>query len=281
MKAPLRRRTSERGERGGSWRFALPFAVLMLAAAPAGGHDAGFEESQALADSQRAVGRQIGEHRFIDTAGRPVALAALRGRPVVLSLIYTSCADICPLITQRLAGAVAAAEDALGEGSFSVLTVGFDTAADTPERMRLYRRERGIDRDGWRFVSADHATIDSLARELGFTYVRSAKGFDHLTQTTVLDGEGRVYRHVYGDDFAPPALVEPLKELVYGGGASAVSWSGLVNRVRLLCTVYNPATGRYRFDYSPFLSFGLGVLIFGALGTVLARAWRRDWRRGA
>ena len=55
-----------------------------------------------------------------------------------------------------------------------------------------------------------------LANNLGFLYFASAKGFDHLMQTTVVDANGKIYRQVYGMTFDTPLLVEPLKELVLG-----------------------------------------------------------------
>ena len=63
---------------------------------------------------------------------------------------------------------------------------------------------------GWTFASADAATIERLARDAGFTYFASPKGFDHITQTTIIDAAGRVMLQVYGEDFAPPLVVEPL-----------------------------------------------------------------------
>ena len=50
-----------------------------------------------------------------------------------------------------------------------------------------YERSVAIDLPDWEFLSADHATIDGLAADLGFVYVPSPKGFDHLAQTTVID----------------------------------------------------------------------------------------------
>lgn len=255
---------------------------LILAATGAAAHEAGtpFDDTQALAYSQAVVGEAIGDYRFRDEGGRTVRLADYRGQPLVISMIYTSCADVCPVVTQSLEAAVDAAQEALGAESFATVTIGFDTAVDTPARMRAYRREQGVDLPFWTFLSADHGTIDGLAQDLGFVYYASPQGFDHLTQTTILDGEGRVYRQVYGEDFVPPLIVEPLKQLTLGAKASLTSISGIINRVRLFCTIYNPSSGRYRFDYSLFVGMIAGVLSLGAVGAVLFREWRRARRIG-
>jgi protein SCO1 len=223
----------------------------------AAGNDA---DAAALRTSQAAIGRTTGDHAFIDQHGRPLRLADLRGRPLVLSLVYTSCYDVCSSLTLYLRDAVRIARQTLGPQSFSVLTVGFDTANDSPDRMRIFASGRGLDDPQWRLASADAATVRRLADEVGFTWVASPRGFDHVAQVTILDADGRVVRQVYGQDFAPPALVEPLTALVLGRSLGRLSVRGLVERVKLSCSVYDPASGEYRFDYS-MLAGAIPVLV--------------------
>jgi protein SCO1/2 len=71
-----------------------------------------------------------------------------------------------------------------------------------------------------------------------------------VAQVTILDADGRVVRQVYGQDFAPPALVEPLEALLLGRSLERLSVRGLVERVKLYCSVYDPVSGEYQFDYS-------------------------------
>lgn len=238
------------------------------------------DDATALKISQAVVGQALSGHHFRDRSHRPVNLSGFRGKPVVLSLIYTSCHHTCPMLTKHLERVVKVARDALGEDSFVVLTVGFDARFDTPERMGMYASRQGIHLPGWRFLSADAATIDALTEEVGFTYIASPKGFDHLAQTTVLDADGRVYRQVYGENFEPPALVEPLKQLVFGTKADATSVSGWVNGLRLFCTIYDPSSGAYRFDYSVFVGAGIGMLSLGAIAVFLVKGWREGRPRG-
>jgi protein SCO1/2 len=249
------------------------------AAAPhASGSD--FDDREAIKVSQAAIGRVLEGYRFTDSEGRAVTLEQFRGRPLVVSLIYTSCYHICPTITQTVAASTRAARSVLGAGSFHVVTIGFDTRVDNPQRMHDFARQRGIASEvGWSFLSTDAATMERLSKDIGFIYFPSPKGFDHLSQTTVVDAEGKVYRQVYGDSFPLPALVEPLKDLVYGTKASATSWDGWVNGIKLFCTTYDPANDRYRFDYSLFVGLLAGVSLLGTTAFLLVREWRRGRKR--
>jgi protein SCO1/2 len=239
-----------------------------------------FAGEAAVRISQSAIGKQVGPHRLIDQQGRERTLASLRGKPLVVSLIYTSCYHVCPTITRHLGKVTEIARDALGEQSFRVVSIGFDTTVDTPQQMQRFAREQGIDDPEWLFLSTDAATMAELSRELGFIYRRSPGGFDHLTQTSVLDADGMVYRQVYGTSFETQLLVEPLKELLYGQPAAPLDLNRWVNTVKLFCTVFDPATGRYRFDYSIFLNFAIGIICLGGVAIFIVRSWRYNRRMG-
>ena len=235
---------------------------------------ASYDRDQALAISQAAIGRQFSNYELLDTQGRAFKLGQLAGRPLVISLIFTSCHHTCPMLTTHLDNVADVAREALGEDSFSLVTIGFDTRADTPERMRMFAADRGIDRRDWHFLSGDEATIRALTEELGFIFFPSPRGFDHLAQTTVIDAEGIVYRQVYGQAFPTPALVEPLKELIFQIPADASLLEHWLNDVRLFCTIYDPGSGRYRFDYSILVSFAVGFMCLTAVATFVLRSWR-------
>lgn len=256
----------------------LATAVLLSVAPAAAGSAAGFDRDEALRLSQAAVGRPLGDHPLTDVEGRPRRLAELRGKPLLVSMVFTACDHSCPVTTRRLAQAVAEARAALGAESFEVATIGFDTAHDTPERMRVFGRQQGIGPPGWTLFSAAPEAIGPLMSALGFVAWTTPRGFDHLTQVTVVDREGVVYAQVYGEAFELPQLVEPLKELVFNqprraNGAPVTA--SLADRVRLFCTVYDPASGRYRFDYSLFVEVFVGLLVVLAVAAYLFAEWRR------
>jgi len=249
-------------------------ACLALAALTATAAE--YDRGEALDISQGAIGRTLGEFRLRDTEGQAFELSQLRGKPVVVSMVYTSCHHVCPRITRNLANTVDVAREALGDGTFSVVTVGFDWKVDTPDRMKQFAAQHGgADQPDWHFLAADASTVDVLSDNLGFLYFASAKGFDHLAQTTVVDREGKIYRQVYGVDIDTQSLVEPLKELVFDTPRSAGFIEHWVSTFKLFCTVYDPNSDRYRFDYSIFMMILVGILSLGAIATFIVREWRR------
>jgi protein SCO1/2 len=251
----------------------LAAGLLFAQSLPAGTR---LDAQDALARSQAAIGNAVGDYTLQGRDGRQVRLAAHRGKPLLVSFVYTGCFQVCPATTQFLGRAVAEAQRALSAEAFEVITVGFNLPFDTPEAMRDFQQRQGVDLPHWQFVAADAATAESLARDLGFVWVPTAAGFDHLTQLTIVDGRGRVFRQVYGESFELPMLVAPLKELVTGAPAPVESFAGFVERVRILCTVYDPRAGKYRLDYGLFIEIFAGLSMLGATAWYLAAEWRRQ-----
>jgi protein SCO1/2 len=249
--------------------------VLLATSATVADENVGGNRAAAMRASQAAIGRALGHYQLTDQEGRSLRLDELRGRPLVLNFVYTNCYSVCSGLTLHLRDVVGIAREALGAESFSVLTVGFDTSHDSPERMLAYGRDRGIDDANWRFASADAETTRRLTDAAGFTWAPSIAGFDHVTQVTLVDAEGRVALQLYGQDFAPPMLVEPLKRLVLGRGVERSVVQGVIDTVKLYCTVYDPVSGRYRFDYSMIVA-GLPVLlVLGMVGAAIVAAGRK------
>lgn len=250
------------------WRFLSFFLLFPLAAGA-------FDEKLALKESQAAIGRQIGDYRFTDSNGKAVRLADLRGRPLVVNFIYTGCFQVCPAATQFLAGSVKEAERTLGPGTFRIATIGFNLPVDDPASMRAFARKFGISSPNWLFLTPEADALAALTADFGFRYEATAAGFDHLLQVSILDREGRLYRQVYGDSFDAPLFVGPLLQLAQNAPVEQGSLESTWEKFRLLCTVYDPAAGRYRLNYVVIIELLVGAsVMLGGIGFVL---W--EWRR--
>ncbi len=236
---------------------------------------AALDEKLALRDSQAAIGRMVGDYALRDTEGRGVRLADLRGKPLVVQFVYTGCFQVCPASTAFLGKAVREAERTLGPGTFRVATIGFNLPFDSPGAMKDFRRKHGRDSPNWLFLSPQAETLPALVRDFGFRYEATAAGFDHLLQATIVDAEGRIYRQVYGEQFDVPQFVGPLLELAQQRPAPAASVAGLWAQVKLLCTVYDPAAGRYRVNYAILIEILIGASVMIAGVTSVAVEWRR------
>lgn len=238
------------------------------------------DEKAALRASQAVIGQPVGEHPLRDREGRELRISRYRGKPLVVQFVYTGCYQVCPATTQFLATAVAEAQKALGADAFNTLTIGFNLPFDTPQAMKVFAKQQGISARNWEFASPDAASVEALTRELGFSYVATPRGFDHLLQVSILDQQGRVYRQVYGDSFSAPLFVGPLLELVNHSPKPAAGIAEWVEQVKLLCTVFDPASGKYRVNYAVVIELLVGASVLLAGIASLTVEWRRRRRAG-
>jgi protein SCO1/2 len=257
-----------------SGRRVAALLFLALAALPA----AALDYDAAMKQSQAAVGRTVGDYAFTDADGRRVRLADLRGKPLLVSFVYTGCGQVCPTTTRFLDGAVQQASAALGADAFHVATIGFNQPFDTAQAMRQFAKHQGIDRPQWNFLSPDAGSVDRLTSDFGFAYEASTGGFDHVTQLSVVDAGGRIVQQLYGASFDPKLLVSAVRGAVAGTPLVPQDLSDLLTRVRVLCTVYDPLTGTYRLDYRLFIEILAGLSVLGLTLSYLLREWRRQRR---
>lgn len=233
------------------------------------------DQRAALDVSQSVVGNIPGDYTFLDSEGRTVRLSSYRGKPLLVSFVYTGCFHVCPTSTLALHRAVKSMRDQFGPDRFNIVSIGFNQPADSPDALKAFALQQRIDEKNWFFLSPRAQDVATLAREFGFSYVATPAGFDHTLQVTMLDADGRIRHHIYGDQYAAAALGEPLRRLILGSPLDAAApWTSLRDRVRILCSVYDPKSGRYRADYT------LPLVIAGGVTFLIAMFWfaLTEWR---
>jgi len=233
----------------------------------------------ALRASQAAIGRELADHALLDAQCQPVRLSSYRGKPLLVSFIYTGCFQVCPTTTRSLSEAVDALTRVFGADKFNVVSVGFNQPFDSPPAMRAFAKQMRIDAPNWDFLSPPPASVEALTRDFGFSYVATPAGFDHVLTVSVIDPQGKVYQQVYGERLSGDMLGEPLRRLLRDNPLPAdTALDALVRRVRLVCTVYDAKTGTYRTDYGLLLEVAGGVTFALAMLWFFIGEWRTQRR---
>lgn len=185
------------------WRFAVYAGVIasmwLLAGGPARAH----QEGPATADHLHPVARverpdferlDVNEpaapFTLMNQNGRRVDLEEFKGKAVVMTFLYTSCTDVCPLLVQTL-GSV---ERRLSEGEkqrvrFIGITV--DPARDTPQKLKAFLKERGLGETRWQLLTGNMAKTTQVAMDYGIVVRPAPAGdFVHNSVFIVIDPAG-------------------------------------------------------------------------------------------
>lgn len=129
---------------------------------------------------------------LVDQDGHAAAFADARGQVRVVSMFYTSCKFVCPLIIDTLRKTERAL-DADARARLRVLLVSLDPVNDTPAALAQLASQRKVDTTRWTLARTDASHVRRLAAVLGIQYKQLAAGeFSHSTSLVLLDGEGRI-----------------------------------------------------------------------------------------
>jgi protein SCO1/2 len=156
---------------------------------------------------------------FILTAqdGRQQSLNELHGKVVVVTFIYTSCADACPLLTAKLA----ALQDDLGNdfgAKIFFLSITVDPERDTLEILTRYAQLHGAILSGWAFLTGPPDEIRSVARQYGIYHKKlTADDVDHTFLTSIVDQHGTLRVQYMGVRFDSDELRRDLQSLLQEG----------------------------------------------------------------
>jgi protein SCO1/2 len=146
--------------------------------------------------------------------GAEVTLGALRGKVVALTFIYTSCADVCPMLSDKMARV----QDDLGAdfgAKIAFLSITVDPQHDTPEVLKEYADALDANLAGWSFLTGPPADVRDVARRYGVAVVPAADGqVDHTLLTTLVDRRGIMRVQYLGYRFDPEEFRHDLLRLV-------------------------------------------------------------------
>ena len=251
----------------------LLLAALIVATAAGAADGAGaLDEKEALRASQAVIGSAVPDHALLDRDGRPLRLSSYRGKPLLVSFIYTGCFQVCPTQTRALNEAVKGLDAVFGPHQFNIVSIGFNQPFDSPTAMRAFAAQQRISAPNWAFLSPPPTTVDRLTRDFGFTYAATPAGFDHLLGVTVVDAAGRIHTQVLGNRLTAAQLGEPLRELLRAAPLpQQLRLADVVERIRILCAVYDPETGTYRYDTKLIFMIAGGLTFFVSVGVYLLR----------
>jgi protein SCO1 len=132
------------------------------------------------------------EATLTDQSGRKVAWRETAGAPRLVSMFYTSCRYVCPLIIDSAKGVEHALSDE-ERARLQVVLVSMDPARDTPEALMRVAQRRSLDLARWQLLRPESSDLRSLAAVLGIRYRALADGeFNHTSALVLLDAKGRV-----------------------------------------------------------------------------------------
>ncbi len=151
------------------------------------------------------------DFRLSDQFGKPISLSQFKGKPVILTFLYTHCKDICPLTAEKLHMVM---QD-LGPDAqrVAVVAVSTDPKGDTTAAALAFSRVHRMV-DYWHFLTGPQYALSPIWSAYSiYAQPESGSSVAHSTGLYVIDKQGNE-RVFLGDDFAPAQAAADLRILL-------------------------------------------------------------------
>jgi protein SCO1/2 len=171
-------------------------------------------QPQKAAAERRVTRRTIQNFSLIDQNGARFSFDKLAGKVVVVAFAYTTCVDVCPLITAALRQAQIALTPQ-ERTQVQLLTITTDPEIDSPKVLSAYAKRYGAELENWAFLTGDPAVLAQVWKNFGVGVKRRARGLiDHTPLTAIVD-RNKAMRFAYiGPSPDPHAVLADVRSLL-------------------------------------------------------------------
>ena len=208
-----------------SWRLASRLSVITLALLVVlivaflslRNSTSGVVNTNSSASQTGLQGTDLGsipapDFQLKDQLGNSITLAQFKGKPVVLTFLYTHCPDVCPLTAEKLHATM----QSLGQNAqqVAVLAVSMDPKGDTAAAAQNFSNVHKMG-DYWHFLLGAHDELAPVwaSYSVDAQAATSSGTVSHSSAIYVIDKQGRE-RVLLDNDFSSNQLAADLKILL-------------------------------------------------------------------
>lgn len=148
--------------------------------------------------------------QLTDQNGQQVSLAQFKGKPVILTFLYTNCPTICPLTAEHIHSAL------LKMGSdakdVAVLAVSTDPKRDDQAAAQKFTQEHNM-QNYWHFLIGTNAQLSPVWSSYSVYAQQQQMSVNHSFAVYIIDKQGNE-RSFIGQDFKPDDLATYMQSLL-------------------------------------------------------------------
>jgi protein SCO1 len=143
---------------------------------------------------------------FTNDQGRVLHLSEWSGKPMILTMEYSSCRFMCSTTFAQLKELQAAADQKKIPIDFVIISLDPDN--DTPEAWRQYRMTKEIERSNWHLLTGSRATTKEIAALLGIKYWSMDEHILHDFKVVRLNAKGEIEKEISAYGVEPEYLLQ-------------------------------------------------------------------------
>ena len=150
---------------------------------------------------------------LIDQAGKQFNFRPASGKVVLVTFVYTTCPDVCPLFSAHFAAIQRALNEEKRE-NYLLLSISTDPKRDTPAKMKAYAEAFKADVKHWQFLTGSQKDLSEVWKKFGVNVKDHGHGqIQHTNLTTLIDAKGMRRVDYYGDKWLVKEVLKDIKWL--------------------------------------------------------------------
>ena len=162
---------------------------------------------------RRVVKKTVADFKLIDQEGKPFKFDSTRGKLVLVTFIFTTCPDVCPLLTAKLAAVQRKLEENKTR-DYLLLSITTDPERDTSAALKEYAHQFKADFHNWSFLTGSRQELTKVWKLFGVNVTKNQSGqVQHTSLTTLIDREGTRRVDYYGDKWQEKEVVKDIEWL--------------------------------------------------------------------
>ncbi len=155
-------------------------------------------------------GEQVPDFAFVNQNGKRIHLEQFRGKPLLLTFIYTRCPlpDFCLLMSNNFSEILKQLHQQPNAfDKTQLLSISIDPKHDQPPVLRDYGKRYVGDIDPtfqhWQFATGSPEQIQKAAEFFGLAYNENSGQIVHSLSTVLIGADGKVVKLYLGNDWKP------------------------------------------------------------------------------
>lgn len=166
---------------------------------------------------RKAVDIQVPDFTLVDQNGKPFRFAGARGKLIVATFIFTTCPDVCPLLSAKFAAIQRALDDKRQRDTL-LLSITTDPEIDTSAVLKSYAERYKADAGRWLFLTGSRERLAKVWSDFGVNVKKFGPGqVQHTALTTLIDRGGRRRFDYYTDKWQEKSVLRDLESLAGRG----------------------------------------------------------------
>jgi protein SCO1/2 len=163
---------------------------------------------------RREVKTAVANFKLVDQDGNPFQFSNNRGKLALITFIFTTCPDVCPLLTAKFAAIQRTLEKSRNNKDLLFVSITTDPERDTSAVLKDYGARFKADFRNWKFLTGSRPDLAKVWKIFGLSVIKTQSGdVQHTSFTTLIDRQGKRRVDYYGDKWRDKEVLKDIQWL--------------------------------------------------------------------